>query len=150
LLRNEVDIAIVRTPFSGAERMRSVEIDHEPVLAVMRDGHPLSRLASIPIALLAQEQFLEATLVRDPIFAAYWYLRDIRTVAPLISRSTTVEEWLAELPSAAGSTSFRRASPTNTANPACPSFRWMACHSPGSCWRGTRRPAARRHTGWPN
>jgi DNA-binding transcriptional LysR family regulator len=99
LLDGTSDIALVRTPFNGESRLRTVEVASEPVLAVMAEGHELATATSISAARLAQETFIEAGQVTDPVFAAYWYLwgqrPDDRPVAR--SRSTTVEEWLGEI-----------------------------------------------------
>jgi DNA-binding transcriptional LysR family regulator len=99
LLSRDVDVALVRTPFQGAEQLRTVEVCSEPVVAVMRDGLPLSRVDSVSVIELAAEPFVETDLARDPEFAAYWYLRDLRPDPEhrVISRSRTVEEWLAEI-----------------------------------------------------
>jgi DNA-binding transcriptional LysR family regulator len=99
LLTKDVDIALVRTPFQHADRLRTVEVQTEAVVAVMRDGAPLSRLDSVSASQLAAEPFLETELVRDAIFAAYWYLRDLRpaSATTVFGRSRTVEEWLGEI-----------------------------------------------------
>jgi DNA-binding transcriptional LysR family regulator len=101
LLSGAVDVALVRLPFSGQERLRSVELDSEPLLALVAADHPLA-LAGEPVSAhrLVQEPFLEVEIVSDPVFAATWYLHDLRTPAsprPVMSRAATSEEWLAEV-----------------------------------------------------
>jgi DNA-binding transcriptional LysR family regulator len=97
VLDDQVDIAVVRPPFRGADRLRLLELHREPVLLVMREGHALARLSSVGLEQVAAQPFLQSPRVVDPIFAAYWYLRDIRTTLPVTSHATTVEEWLAEI-----------------------------------------------------
>jgi DNA-binding transcriptional LysR family regulator len=99
LASRAVDVALVRTPFQGSDELRTVEVCSEPVLAVMRDGLPFSRRESVSATELATQPFLETELVRDPAFAAYWYLRELRSGDghTTLSRARTVEEWLAEI-----------------------------------------------------
>ena len=99
LLTREVDVALVRPPFQGDDQLQMVEVCSDPVLAIMRSGTPLSRRGSVSATELASQPFLETGLVRDPVFAAYWYLRDLRVDGrqAVLSRSATVEEWLAEI-----------------------------------------------------
>jgi DNA-binding transcriptional LysR family regulator len=97
LLDGEVDLALVRPPFRGAEALRTVELTREALLMVVRDGHPLARRARVTAGDVAGQPFLESPRVTDPVFAAFWYLRDIGTARPQISRATTVEEWLGEI-----------------------------------------------------
>ncbi|MCA0328687.1 MAG: LysR family transcriptional regulator [Actinobacteria bacterium] len=101
LLSGAVDVALVRPPFRGAERLRSVELDRDPLLALVPADHPIA-LDGGPVRAgrLVREPFLEVTLVNDPVFAAAWYLHDLRDdqcPAPVMSRATTSEEWLAEV-----------------------------------------------------
>lgn len=97
VLDDQVDMAIVRPPFRGADQLRLLELHREPVLLIAPEGHALSRLASVRIEQVAEQPFLESPRVVDPIFAAYWYLRDIRRTMPVTSHTTTVEEWLAQV-----------------------------------------------------
>jgi DNA-binding transcriptional LysR family regulator len=101
LLSGAVDVALVRLPFSGHEHLRWVELDREPLLALLAADHPLA-VAGGPVSAerLVQEPFLEVELVADPVFAATWYLHDRRTASSppaVLSRATTSEEWLAEV-----------------------------------------------------
>jgi len=49
-------------------------------------------------ARLAREPWLEAEAVTDPVFARYWYFRDLRAQSPFVRTSAaTLEEWLAEI-----------------------------------------------------
>ena len=97
LFTDEVDVALVRPPFRGADTLRTVELYREPLLLVVRDGHPLARRASVSAQEAAAQPFLVSPRVSDPVFGAFWYLREITTATPQPSRSTTVEEWLAEV-----------------------------------------------------
>jgi DNA-binding transcriptional LysR family regulator len=101
LLSGAVDVALVRPPFTGADRLRWVELDRDPLLALVSADHPLA-LAGEPVSArrLVQERFLEVSIVSDPVFAAAWYLHDLRDAASppaVLSRATTSEEWLAEV-----------------------------------------------------
>ena len=101
LLSGAVDVALVRPPFRGADRLRCVELDRDPLLALVPADHPIA-LDGGPVRAgrLVREPFLEVTLVSDPVFAAAWYLHDLRDdqcPAPVMSRATTSEEWLAEV-----------------------------------------------------
>jgi DNA-binding transcriptional LysR family regulator len=100
LLTGQTDAALVRTPFTGADRLQTAELGREPVLAVMADSHPLAAAPALTAQQVADQPFLETGIVRDPVFAAYWYLRELRDPvrSPAVrSRSSTVEEWLAEV-----------------------------------------------------
>jgi DNA-binding transcriptional LysR family regulator len=97
LLDDQVDIALVRAPFRGADQLRLLELQREPVFVITREGHPLTRLSSVRVEQVAEQPFLQSPRVVDPVFAAYWYLRDIRRTMPVTSHATTVEEWLGEI-----------------------------------------------------
>jgi DNA-binding transcriptional LysR family regulator len=101
LLSGAVDVALVRPPFRGSERLRCVELDRDPLLALVPADHPIA-LDGGPVSArrLVREPFLEVALVTDPVFAAAWYLHDLRDdrcPPPVMSRATTSEEWLAEV-----------------------------------------------------
>ncbi|MBI1377995.1 MAG: LysR family transcriptional regulator [Frankiales bacterium] len=101
LLSGAVDVAFVRPPFTGHDRLRHVELERDPLLALLAADHPLAR-AGEPVSAgrLVQERFLEVEIVTDPVFAAQWYLHDLRTsTSPkaVLSRAGTSEEWLAEV-----------------------------------------------------
>ncbi len=99
LLTGETDAALVRPPFSGAERLKFVDVVRERVLVALAGNHPLAGESGVTMACVAEEPFLEAEMVTDPVFAAHWYLRDLRPkgAAGVASRAGTVEEWLAEV-----------------------------------------------------
>jgi DNA-binding transcriptional LysR family regulator len=98
LLSGETDAALVRPPFTGDDRLQMLELASEPLLAIVSERHDLASLDSVTSALLAEQPWLEAEHVTDPVFARYWYFRDLRTAAPLVRTSAgTVEEWLAEI-----------------------------------------------------
>lgn len=101
LLSGAVDVALVRPPFTGMERLEWVEIDREPRMALMAADHPLARAGEpVTAARLAQEAFLEVEILDDPVFACEWYLHDRRTPSSpprVLSRATTTEEWLTEV-----------------------------------------------------
>ena len=49
-------------------------------------------------ARLAEETWLEAGVVTDPVFAAFWYFRDRRADGRSVpTEAGTLEEWLAEI-----------------------------------------------------
>jgi DNA-binding transcriptional LysR family regulator len=100
LLPRTVDMALVRPPFAGAERMLWVELDREPLYAIMATDHPLTRdPAPLTAARLVQEPFIELDMA-DRVFAATWYLhehRDTSSPAPFITTAATSEEWLAQV-----------------------------------------------------
>jgi DNA-binding transcriptional LysR family regulator len=99
LLAREVDAALVRPPFSGADQLELVDVARENVLAVIAQDHPLAHEADVTEARITAEPFLEAAVVTDPVFADYWYLRSRRPdgARAVASKSGTVEEWLAEV-----------------------------------------------------
>ncbi len=100
LLVNEVDAAFVRPPFTGSEQLHLLELAREPLLAIMSQDNPLAQQSSVTRAELAAEPWLETALLTDPVFASWWYLRDLRPVGgPLVERSAskTVEEWIVEV-----------------------------------------------------
>ena len=97
LLTGETDAALVRPPFTGDDRLQMLELASDPLLAVLPEGHDLAGAESVTSARLAEEPWLEAEVVRDPVFARFWYLTDLRGDASTTvrSRAGTVEEWLA-------------------------------------------------------
>lgn len=99
LLAGTTDAAFVRLPFTGSDTLDTLVLDVEPVLAVMAADHPLATRDHVLVADLAEHPWLETELVTDPIFANAWYLRDRRGTASttVVSRSGTLEEWLAEI-----------------------------------------------------
>lgn len=98
LLSGETDVAFVRPPFTGSERLHLLELAADPVLAVVGHEHRLADEASVSTADLGRETFVEADVVTDPVFADYWYLRprqgDARAAR---THAATVDEWLAEI-----------------------------------------------------
>jgi DNA-binding transcriptional LysR family regulator len=97
LLSGATDAALVRPPFTGMEGLHLLELAREPVLAVMSDANPLAQLDSITLDDLAGERWLEADGVTDPVFAAFWYLRERRVPSRVRTTTETLEEWLAEV-----------------------------------------------------
>lgn len=99
LVDGSSDVAILRPPFTGSECLSTLEIGRDPLVAVMAEDHALARLPSLSARRLARTPFLETRLVTDPVFADYWYQRPLRTpgVGAVVSRATTVEEWLADI-----------------------------------------------------
>lgn len=98
LLSGATDAALVRLPFTGSDRLDSVELAQDPLLAILAEDHELAGEPSVTLARLAQEPWLEAAGVTDPVFAGFWYLRDARAGAAAVPVATeTLEEWLAEI-----------------------------------------------------
>jgi DNA-binding transcriptional LysR family regulator len=98
LLAGTTDAALVRPPFTGDDRLHLVEVAREPVLAVVAEGHDLAGREGVTRERLARETWLETDVVTDPVFAASWYLHDLRDrTTAAVSRAGTVEEWLAEI-----------------------------------------------------
>jgi DNA-binding transcriptional LysR family regulator len=98
LLSGETDAAFVRLPLTGDDRMQTVELASEPLFAIVAEGHELAGLDSVSSARLAEEHWLEVESVTDPVFARYWYFRDLRGAAqPVRTSAGTVEEWLGEI-----------------------------------------------------
>ena len=98
LLSGATDAALVRPPFTGTDRLDMLELAREPLLAIVADGHEMASLESVSSERLAQEAWLEAEAVTDPVFARYWYFRDLRSETPLVRTTAgTLEEWLAEI-----------------------------------------------------
>ncbi len=99
LLSGETDAALVRVPFTGEERLHMLELGNDPVLAVFAESHHLADAEAVTSAELANEPWLEAERVKDPVFARAWYFADLRGKdSPAVrSRAGTVEEWLAEI-----------------------------------------------------
>ncbi len=99
LLDGSSDAALVRPPFTGLDRLRTVEVGRDRLHLVLADDHPLAGSAGITVADLARLPFLRTHLVTDPVFADRWYLARLRGPdAPVVSsRAATVEEWLGEI-----------------------------------------------------
>lgn len=98
LLAGATDAALVRPPFTGEDRLQMIELVSEPLLAIVAEGHELAGAESIPSVRLARESWLEAEAVTDPVFARYWYFRELRGSSPPVrTNAETIEEWLAEI-----------------------------------------------------
>jgi DNA-binding transcriptional LysR family regulator len=98
LLSGDTDAALVRPPFTGAERLDMLDLASDPLLAIVAEGHELASLEAVSSKRLAQEPWLEAEAVTDPVFARYRYFRDLRSRVPLVRTTAgTLEEWLAEI-----------------------------------------------------
>lgn len=99
LLAGTSDAALVRPPFTGLERLSTVEITRDELFLVLADDHPLAASARVDVGQLARVPFLRTHLVTDPVFAERWFLPRLRGPdAPLVaSRAATVEEWLGEI-----------------------------------------------------
>ena len=99
LLTGETDAGLVRPPFTGTDRLRLLTLSWEAVLAVVAEGHRLAGEGGVSLARIAEEPFLEVDVVTDPVFAAAWYLSELRPdgMRPVTSRAGTLEEWLAEV-----------------------------------------------------
>ena len=60
----------------------------------------MAGLESVTVARLAEETWIEASLLTDPVFARWWYLRDLRPdgrAKTVRSAASTLEEWVAEV-----------------------------------------------------
>ena len=98
LLSGDTDAALVRPPFTGTDRLDMLELASDPLLAIVAEDHELAALDSVSSKRLAEEPWLEADTVTDPVFARYWYFRDLRAQGPLVrTTAETLEEWLAEI-----------------------------------------------------
>jgi DNA-binding transcriptional LysR family regulator len=98
LLSGATDAALVRPPFTAEDRLHMLELASEPLLAIVAEDHELASAAFVSSARLAQEPWLEAEAATDPVFARFWYFRDLRgQSAPARTRAETLEEWLAEI-----------------------------------------------------
>ena len=100
LLAGDTDVALVRPPFSGDDGLHLLELAREPLFAITAEDHPLARQESVTVAQLAEETWIEAALLTDPVFARWWYLRDLRpagSARTTRSMASTFEEWIAEV-----------------------------------------------------
>lgn len=98
LLSAVTDAALLRPPFTGADQLHMLDLASEPLLAIVAEGHDLASLDAVSTQRLAEEPWLEVDAVTDPVFARYWYFRDVRAQGPLVRTTAgTLEEWLAEI-----------------------------------------------------
>jgi DNA-binding transcriptional LysR family regulator len=98
LLAGDTDAALVRPPFTGADRLEMLDLASDPLLAIVAEGHELASLDAVSSERLAREPWLEADMVTDPVFRGYWYLREHRAHGPIVRTTAgTLEEWLAEI-----------------------------------------------------
>jgi DNA-binding transcriptional LysR family regulator len=98
LLSGETDAALVRPPFTGADRLEMLDLASDSLQAIVAEGHELATLDTVSSARLAREPWLEADAVTDPVFARYWYFRDLRAHGPGVRTTAgTLEEWLADI-----------------------------------------------------
>jgi DNA-binding transcriptional LysR family regulator len=94
LLRGDSDVAIVRPPFTGMERLLIEPLFAEQrVLAVAADD-PLAQRRSLTIADTAGRLFTGVSPDDDPISAAFWLALEERgeSASPVRTRSPT-EDW---------------------------------------------------------
>jgi DNA-binding transcriptional LysR family regulator len=97
LLSGATDAALVRPPFTGEDQLAMIDLASDPLLAALSDEHVLAGEESVSVARLAREPWLEGQIVTDPVFARYWYLRELRSSPPVVSAASTLEEWLGEI-----------------------------------------------------
>jgi len=98
LLSGSTDAALVRPPFTDDDQLAMLDLHRDPLVAIIADGHPLADADSVSRARLAQEPWLEAEVVTDPVFARFWYFRDLRESSrTVLIHAGTLEEWLAEI-----------------------------------------------------
>jgi DNA-binding transcriptional LysR family regulator len=99
LIDGSSDAALVRLPFTGADRLATVEIGRDALVAVMAEDSPLAREPRIAVSRLVEESILETRIVSDPVFADHWFLRRLRGPAARVvpSNARTVDEWLGEI-----------------------------------------------------
>jgi DNA-binding transcriptional LysR family regulator len=99
LLDGSSDAALVRLPFTGAERLSTVEIGRDALVAVMAEDCPLAGEDRVRARRLVDEPILETRIVSDPVFADHWFLRRLRapSARSVPSAARTVDEWLGEI-----------------------------------------------------
>jgi DNA-binding transcriptional LysR family regulator len=99
LVDGSSDAALVRLPFTGADRLATVEIGRDALVAVMAEDSPLAGEPRIAVSRLVEEPILETRIVSDPVFADHWFLRRLRGPSARVVPSTarTVDEWLGEI-----------------------------------------------------
>jgi DNA-binding transcriptional LysR family regulator len=98
LLSGDTDAALVRPPFTGADRLEMLDLASDLLLAIVAEGHELASLDTVSSERLAREPWLEADAVTDPVFARYWYFRDLRAHGSGVRTTAgTLEEWLADI-----------------------------------------------------
>jgi DNA-binding transcriptional LysR family regulator len=99
LLDGSSDAALVRLPFTGADRLSTVEIGRDAPVAVMAEDSPLAREPRVRARRLVKEPVLETRIVSDPVFADHWFLRRLggRSARRVPSAARTVDEWLGEI-----------------------------------------------------
>lgn len=99
LLSGSTDAALVRPPFSGDEQLEMLDLASEGLLAIVAEDHELATAGTVTLARLAREPWIETELVRDPVFARFWFARGVRGPdSPTVpSRATALEEWLTEV-----------------------------------------------------
>lgn len=87
-----VDVAFVRRPISAAD-VEFERLFNEPLVAMVRNDHPIANRASVRVEELLDEPMLGAACP-DPIWNAYWEFDEYRAgkPAPIVSRSTTLLE----------------------------------------------------------
>jgi DNA-binding transcriptional LysR family regulator len=100
LLSGETDAALVRPPFTGDNGLHLLELAREQLFAITAEDHALAQEESVTVAQLAEETWIEAALLTDPLFARWWYLRDLRDAGharTVRSAASTFEEWVGEV-----------------------------------------------------
>ena len=60
------------------DRLHLLDLAEEPLCAIVPETHEIAGLPEVSAARLAEEPWLEARVVTDPVFAEFWYFRDRR------------------------------------------------------------------------
>jgi DNA-binding transcriptional LysR family regulator len=159
LLSGDTDAALVRPPFSGDDGLHLFELAREPLFAITSEDHAMAQQASVTMAQLAEETWIEAALLTDPVFARWWYLRDLRPAGgarTVRSSASTFEEWVAEVAFGRGvnlvpgglTEEYRRAGvtfvPVSDAPASVLALAWRRDSPPGPAETLARFAAARR------
>ncbi|WP_282087885.1 LysR family transcriptional regulator [Streptomyces tendae] len=95
LADSDVDVALVRLPFPGQEKLRVVELFSEPRCVALPETHPLAGRETIDFRELWDEPFVAAPPETGP-WRAYWLAADERDGHPVRVGAVTEQpdDWL--------------------------------------------------------
>jgi DNA-binding transcriptional LysR family regulator len=95
LIAGSADAAFLRLPIAG-EAIQTESLSSEPRVAVLQASHPLAEEASIGIADLLDEHWLQMP-IRDPVWHDFWLATEYRGGVPALlgPEVHTIDEQLA-------------------------------------------------------
>lgn len=91
--RDGTDVAILRLPVTGVEKLRVVPLFAEPVVLAVATGDPVAARTSVPVGQLLDLPLTGGAAQADPVSSAYWLARAVRPApAPVVATRSPGED----------------------------------------------------------